>query len=315
MIATRAMSFGRTAAIVVVAMLVVRPAVAEIVNRIVATVDGDPITAYEVRRYGEERQARGATGDALLEAVITDRILEKEIVARKIVAKPEDIDRYVAETRERNKMTQEQFVVALKQQGMTLEQYRKRIKSEMERTQLLGQELRGDPAPVSDDDVARFYEEHKDQFAQRGGVTVSDIFLAFRQDMTRAEAMRIMEQAKSIKQMLDNGQSFNAVARRYSQGPGAESGGLLGSFKRGEMAPLLEQVAFALRVGEVSQPVPGPNGIHLLKLDAVQASGHVGFDEVKDEIRQRLQNQALDERFREWIAKNLRDRHHVEVIN
>jgi peptidyl-prolyl cis-trans isomerase SurA len=315
MIATRAMSFGRTAAIVVVAMLVVRPAVAEIVNRIVATVDGDPITAYEVRRYGEERQARGATGAALLEAVITDRILAKEIVARKIVAKREDIDRYVAETRERNKMTQEQFVAALKQQGMTLEQYHTRVKSEMERTQLLGQELRGDPVAVSDDDVARFYEEHKDQFAQRSGVTVSDIFLAFRQDMTRAEAMRVMEQAKSIKQMLDNGQSFSAVARRYSQGPGAESGGLLGSFKRGEMAAPLEQVAFALRVGEVSQPIPGPNGIHLLKLDAVQASGYVGFDEVKDEIRQQLQNQALDERFREWIAKNLRDRHHVEVIN
>jgi peptidyl-prolyl cis-trans isomerase SurA len=315
MIPTRAMSSGRTAAIVFVAMLVVRPAVAEVVNRIVATVDGDPITAHEVRRFGEERRAQGVSGQALLEAVITDKILEKEISARKIVAKKEDVDRYVAEILSHNNMTEEQFTAALKQQGMTIEEYRKRIKAEMERTQLLGQELHGAPAAVSDAEVQRYYDEHKDDFAEKSGVTVRDIFLQFQQGMTQQDAMRVVEQAKAIKQMADSGQSFEALARRYSQGPGAQTGGLLGSFKRGEMSAALEQVAFALRPGEVSQPIPGPGGVHLLKVDAVQASGHVGFDEVKDEIRQTLSNQAMDERFRQWIGKNLRERHHVEVLN
>jgi parvulin-like peptidyl-prolyl isomerase len=70
-----------------------------------------------------------------------------------------------------------------------------------------------------------------------------------------------------------------------------------------------------MHVGEESQPLVGPNGVHLLKLDGIQASGHVEFDEVKDEIRQMLANQALDDGFKDWISKNLRERHHVEVLN
>ena len=319
MIATRAMSFGRHAACLLLLAAftapAVRPVAAEVVNKIVATVDGDPITAHEVRRYGEERRAHGVSWETLLEAVITDKILEKEIAARKITAKKEDIDRYLAEVLARNKMTEEQFATALKQQGLTTDQYRARIKGEIEKTQLVGQELRGGPPNVSDEDVRQYYDAHKDEYAEKGAVTVRDIFLPFQPQMTKQDAMRVIEQAKSLKQMADSGQSFESLARRYSQGPGADQGGLLGTFKKGEMAPALEQAVFAMHVGEVSQPLVAPNGVHLLKLDGAQASSHVEFDQVKDEIRQILTNQALDDRFRDWIAKNLRERHHVEVLN
>jgi peptidyl-prolyl cis-trans isomerase SurA len=309
------MSFGRPAAIFVLVLLAVRPADAEVVNRIVALVDGDPITAHEVRRYGEERRARNVPEEALLEAVITDKILAKEIAARKITARPEDIDHYVTETMARNKLNEEQFKVALKEQGLTLDQYKARIKNEIERTQLVGQELRGDPPAVTDEDVRAYYDKHKDQFGKKSGVTVRDIFFAFQPQMTQRDVLALIERAKAVKQMAESGQSFDGLARKFSEGPGAERGGLLGSFRKGEMAPQLEQAAFALDPGEVSPPIVSPNGIHLLKVDAVQADGHVEFDEVKDEIRQGLVNQALDERFRDWISKNLRTRHHVEVLN
>jgi peptidyl-prolyl cis-trans isomerase SurA len=315
MIATRAMSFGRVAASLAMLSLAVSPARAETVNRILATVDGDPITAHEVRRYGAERRAHDASGDALLEAVIANKIIEKEIAARKIVAKPEEVDRYVAEVRARNRMSEDQFAAALKQQGLSLEEYRTRIKGEIEKSQLVGQELRSDAPTVSDEDVRRYYEEHKEQFAQRSGVTVRDIFFPFQADMTQRDALRLIDQAKAVKRMADAGQSFDALARRYSQGPGADRGGLLGTFRRGEMSEPLEQVAFALQVGEVSMPIPTPNGVHLLKLDGVVSDRSVPFDEVKDDIRQILTNQALDDRFRDWISKSLREKHHVEVLN
>jgi len=310
------MSFGRIAAICVVASLLIAPAPAsaEMVNRIVATVDGDPITAHEVERYGEERRSRGISERDLLEAVITDKILEKEIASRKIAAKSEDVDRYVGEIMARNKLTEEQFKAALKQQGLTLEEYRARIKTEMEKTQLLGQEIRTN-VTVSDAEVERYYDSHKDEFATRSGVVVRDIFFPFQQGMTQQDAIRLVEHAKDVKQMADNGQSFAELARRFSQGPGADKGGLLGSFKKGEMSPPLEQAAFALQPGEVSQPVVTPTGVHLLKLDGIQADGHVELAQVKDQIRVMLVNQAIDQRFREWISRNLRDRHHIEVLN
>ena len=315
MIPTRAMSFGRLAACLMLMSFAVPPAIAETVNRILATVDGDPITAHEVRRYGEERRAHGVSGDALLEAVITDKILEKEIAARKIVARPEDVDRYVDEVLARNRMNKDQFAAALKQQGVTLDAYRARIKGEIEKTQLVGQDLRGSAPTVSDEAVQEYYDAHKDEFAQRSGVVVRDIFFAFQAEMTQQDAFRVIDQAKAVKRMADAGQSFEALARRYSQGPGAENGGLLGSFRRGEMAAPLEQAAFALRPGEVSMPIVSPNGVHLLKLDGILSDRSVPLDEVKDDIRQLLANQALDDRFRDWVSRSLRERHHVEVLN
>lgn len=316
MIPARAMSFGRSAALALFACLAGPAAVAavEVINRIVATVDGEPITAHEVRRYAEERHAREVDKQALLDAVITEKILEREIAVRKITAKKEDVDNYVAEVLARNKLTEEQFVKALKQQGLTLEKYRARIKREIERTQLVGQELRGE-VTVTDDDIRRYYQEHKDEFAERAGVTVRDIFFPFKPEMTRADAMRLVEQAKAVKRMADAGQSFAELARRHSQGPGAESGGLLGTFRRGEMEPQLEQAAFALPVGVVSPPVMSPTGVHLLKVESAISGGAVPFDEVKDDIRQVLVSRALDDRFKVWIDTNVRARHHVEVIN
>ena len=310
------MRFGRVVASFCLLGLAALPATAEVVNKIVALVDGDPITAHEVRRYGEERRAPNAPYDQLLDAVITEKLIEKEIASRKIVAKKEDVDKYIQEVMVRNKLTEDQFQKALKQQGTSLDDYRKRIKGEMERSALVGQSMREDPPEITDADIERYYNEHKDQFATKSAVTIRDIFFPFQQGMTQQDALRVVEQAKQVRQMAENGQSFEALARRYSQGPGAENGGLLGTFKRGEMAPQLEQIAFSLPVGEVSSPIVGPTGVHLMRIDSAQSNGpRVGIDQVKDAIRQALHSQAMDKQFRDWIAKNLKSKHHVEVLN
>jgi peptidyl-prolyl cis-trans isomerase SurA len=289
---------------------------AEVVNKIVALVDGDPITAHEVQQYGEKRRAHNASYDQLLDAVITEKLIEKEIASRKIVARNEDVDKYVKSVLERNKLSEEQFAAALKKQGSSVEEYRTRIKQEMQRTQLVGQELHGEAPEITDADVQKYYDSHKEEFSSKSAVTVSDIFFPFQKGMTERDALRVVEQAKSVKKMADSGQPFPALARKYSQGPGAESGGLLGTFKRGEMAPQLEQIAFAMPVGEVSQPLVGPNGVHLIRIDnAVMGGPRVSLDEVKEDIRTALHNQAMDDKFHDWIAKNLKTRHHVEVLN
>jgi peptidyl-prolyl cis-trans isomerase SurA len=319
-IPTRAMSLGRMAAFLAILCIAARPTGArptgpDVVDRIVAIVDGDPITAHEVRRYGEDRRTQGATEEDLLEAVITDHILAKEIAARKITAKTEDINKYVEEIVTKNNMNDDQFKEALKAQGMTLDQYRARVKDELEKTTLLQQELRGVSVSVTPEEIQSYYDAHKRDFAQRSAVTVYDIFLAFKQGMTRADALRVIEQAKSVKAMVDGGARFEDLARKYSEGPGADRGGLLGTFKKGEMAPPLERIAFALRDGQVSEPVVSPGGVHLIRVEGVEGEVHVPLEQVQDEIRQVLYNQAIDQRFKQWIGKNLREHHHVEILN
>src|SRR5262249_4248579 len=110
---------------------------AEVANRIVATIDGDPITAYQLRKYAKEHGGEHAPEAQVLEALVTEKLLEKESAAQGIAAKDDEIDRYIAQIEERNGMDEAHFRQALTSQGLTLEAYRARVKAEIEKAQLV----------------------------------------------------------------------------------------------------------------------------------------------------------------------------------
>jgi hypothetical protein len=53
----------------------------------------------------------------------------------------------------------------------------------------------------------------------------------------------------------------------------------------------------------------------VLRVDERMESGHRPLEEVSDDIRESLYNDALEDRFQQWMSKDLRERHHVEVFN
>lgn len=73
-------------------------------------------------------------------------------------------------------------------------------------------------------------------------------------------------EAQMLKNKIDNGESFEALAKKYSKCPSGQNGGDLGYFHRGDMVKEFEDSAFNLPVGEVSQPVKTQFGWHLIKV-------------------------------------------------
>lgn len=73
-------------------------------------------------------------------------------------------------------------------------------------------------------------------------------------------------EANLIKSKIDNGESFEALAKKYSKCPSGQEGGNLGYFERGQMVPEFEDAAFDLPVGKVSEPVHTQFGWHLIKV-------------------------------------------------
>src|SRR2546426_4483252 len=104
MIRGRPMPRGVRVAALVFPALLAAAARAEITNRIVATIDGEPVTAHEVRRYAKERFDPGVPDARVLETLITDKLLEKEIKAAGISARDDEIDHYIEEIEQRNGM-------------------------------------------------------------------------------------------------------------------------------------------------------------------------------------------------------------------
>ncbi|MDD3897185.1 MAG: protein translocase subunit SecD [Candidatus Peribacteraceae bacterium] len=83
-------------------------------------------------------------------------------------------------------------------------------------------------------------------------------------ERTQEEALAL---AKDIRERIENGEEFAALAQEFSEGPSSKSGGSLGVFGRGDMVPAFEQAAFALKQGEISKPVETPFGYHIIRSD------------------------------------------------
>lgn len=103
------------------------------------------------------------------------------------------------------------------------------------------------------------------------------------------------ETANEVKKKLDEGASFEELAKQYSEDPGSkENGGDLGYFGPGKMVPEFEEAAYKLNVGEISKPVKTSHGYHIIKL--TDKKELKPYDEVKDSIRKDLEEERLTDR-------------------
>ena len=98
-------------------------------------------------------------------------------------------------------------------------------------------------------------------------VRAQHILLAFPEQATQAQVDSVAVFAAQLKTRAAAGESFEALARQYSEDSGsAVQGGDIGFFGRGMLVPSFEEAAFSLTVGEVSDPVLGSFGLHVIKV-------------------------------------------------
>jgi peptidyl-prolyl cis-trans isomerase C len=104
---------------------------------------------------------------------------------------------------------------------------------------------------------------------------------------TQNEATELVEQ-------LSDGADFSELAKEKSTGPSGPNGGDLGWFGAGAMVAPFEEAVLALSVGEVSQPVETQFGWHVILLKQDRIASAPSLDEVRAELSQRLQREAVD---------------------
>lgn len=297
---------------------------AEVINRVVATVDGEPITLHELRAFRQQagqiatlvpqETVANMSEQEMLEALIMNKLVNKEVEAQGLKARESDIDSYIERIKAQGNLTDEQLQAALASQGLTMESYRKQIAEEIGRALLINREI-GARVNVTPQDIERYYKEHEDEFTHPEQVRVRHIFLPLSPAASADEEKEVIAVIEDIRRRALAGEDFAVLADTYSQGPGAGQGGDLGYFKKGQMAPEIENVAFSLKPGEISQPFRTGAGVHLLKVEEYSGAGKKELTpEVTEEIKRKLYNEALRRRYERWFEEDLRFRHHVETF-
>lgn len=167
--------------------------------------------------------------------------------------------------------------------------------------------------PISQDDVQRYYEDHRDEYRIPDRVNVRHILIKTplpgpdgKVDQKGADEAR--QKAEDVLKQLKAGGNFAALAKKYSQDTGsAANGGSLGWIVKGQTVPEFEKVAFSLPKGETSGIVQSSYGFHIIHVDDKQDAQVKSLDDVKDQIvaaiRQQQGTQAADDEARAVVAQ------------
>ena len=134
---------------------------------------------------------------------------------------------------------------------------------------------------VTDEDIAKYYNENQDKFNSGEVVNASHILVSSE------------EEALEIYAKIENGTlTFADAAKEYSSCPSKANGGSLGEFTRGQMVPEFDQAVFSMSEGEVTKtPVKTQFGYHLIMLNSKSEATIAALDEVKENIRAFLENE------------------------
>lgn len=306
-------------------LLAAEAGAAEVIDRIIALVNDEVITLSELEEAGrlffdqirqsttpEEREEKMKTArKEVLDRLIEDKLLEQEIKNRKIDVPERDVDLAVEEVMKKNRLSENDLKKALAKDGLTYSYYRQRVKLDLGKMRLVSREIKS-KIVVKEEDLRKYYREHLGEFSDPLEVKLQQIFLPVPPGASAGEISALKENAASIRERGVRGEDFGELVRKYSKGPEAEEGGVLGYFKKGELMAELEEIAFPLQPGVISELVQTPQGFHILRVLERKGGEPKPFAEVQYRIRDQITQTEGMKQFEEWL-KTLKSKAYIEI--
>lgn len=245
------------------------------------------------------RQGRQITDDQMeelkkdiLEGLIEREVLYQESQKAGIKIADQKVDDQVAAIKKRFP-NEEEFKKALAGMGLTEEDVREQIQHGLAIRELIDQKV-ANKVVITDEETKAYYDANPQLFNQPEEVKASHILIKVEptaDDATKAAARKKVE---DLQQKLKDGGDFAELAKENSEGPSNVRGGDLGYFKRGQMVKPFEDVAYSMKIDEVSDLVETRFGYHLIKVSDKKPEQTLAYADVKDKIAQRLKQEKVE---------------------
>ena len=248
----------------------------ELIDRVVAVVDSGVIMESQLNSRVEEILIRLKNDKAelpplnLLEEQVLDRLIIEEIQLQLadragIKISDSELNQTLSRVSSQNNLSLEEFRLKLEAEGTSYKSFRDTIKKELI-IQRVQRGKVGAKIDISEQELENFInsEEGRTQLAEQ--YNVQHILLSVKSGLSEIEIEAIENEAVSLLERLENGESFEKLAASYSAGQKALEGGFLGWRTSAELPSLFAEVVSGLTVGEVAQPVRSGAGFHILKL-------------------------------------------------
>ena len=182
------------------------------------------------------------------------------------------------------------------------------IKDQLITMRLVNQQVRSGLL-VTEDEVLRFYQQHKNRFVLPQEVRISQILIALG---PRSELLAVREKVQQVFALLKKGERFEELAAQYSDGLEGRRGGNLGYIKPGDMLPQIQKAIERLDPGAVTEPIASPIGMHIIRVDERKPPEFRPYEEVKEDLKNLVFQLKSEEAYIEWI-KDQKDHNYIEI--
>ncbi len=322
---------------------------AQVVEEIVARVNNQIITLSEFQRSKtqlseEAKQQEPNDADKAFndrEKDVLRDLIDKQLLLEKGkdlgITGDTDLIKRLDEMRKDMKLeSMEDLEKAATAQGISYEDFKQNMRDQIVTQKVIGEEV-GSRLSITTEEQQKFYDEHKSDLEQPETVRLSEILIApdhpapapkpadgaspaanppandpANEDARQAALNAAETKANDLLKQIRGGASFDDIAKKYSSGPSAAQGGDLGVFKRGALAKELEDKAFGMKAGEVTDVVRVKQGYLIFKVTDHQMAGIPPFKEVTNKIMDALYYQKLQPALRAYLTK-LREDAYIDI--
>jgi len=317
----------------VLACLIAPAAAQTVVEEIIARVNDQIITRSDLQREREAvanelKQKAPATADKDIASVDKDMLrglIDQKLLVQRgkdlgLTGDAEVIKKLDEIRKSMNLENMEDLEKAAQAQGVSYEDFKKNMREDIVRQQVISQEV-GRRLTIPPPDVTKYYEEHKAEFTRPEQVQLAELLVSTAAPANGAapapaedpaKVVAAEAKAKELLESIKKGAKFEDVAKKSSDGPTAADGGAIGAFKRGSLSKELEDKIFAMKSGEISDVIRTKQGFIILKVLDHQAAGVPPQKEVESQIMEKLYYDRLQPALRTYLTK-LREDAYIDI--
>jgi len=305
---------------------------AETIEAILVRVNGDILTKTDLEQrqvqYMRAKNLQPADDAALKKTIeeITPEVVSAAIDEILLVQRgkalnykmtDEDFDRLVQNIRKENKLdTEEAFQAALKQEGMTLPELHKAMERQMLIARVTQNEVMS-KVGITEEEARKYHSEHLQDFTKPGTVTIREILVKVPLEngaINVAADQAARQKADDIRKRALAGESFDQLASEVSDSPSKANGGLIGPLNMNELTPAFKKLVDPMKVGDVSDVLPGQGGYQIIKIESRTADEVMTPEAAHDKISDALYEEKRQVYIRRYLNK-LRSQATIEWKN
>jgi peptidyl-prolyl cis-trans isomerase SurA len=294
---------------------------AEIIEQVLVKVNGEILTKTDLeQRQVQALRARGIQppdDEALKKAIaeITPPLLVETIDEMLLVQRgkelgfkmnDEEFNRVVTRIRTDNKLeTEEAFLAALKQEGLSVSDLRNTLERQMLISRVQQQEVM-QKISITEEEARKYHSEHVNEFTKPGQVTVREILVSAPksdQGINVGLEEEAKARAEAARKRIVDGESFEIVAGEVSNSPSRANGGLVGPLNPAELTPAFQEILKGMKPGDITEVLRTAGGYQIVKLESQTPDEVLTAEQARDRIADVIFDQKRQVELKKYLDR------------